>query len=245
MTQPIVHMFPCLDDNFGLLLHDPASGMTATIDTPDADVILQQCEQKGWQLTHILNTHHHFDHTGGNLALAAKISGLKIVGSKYDAKRIPGITERMSEGDILDFGELSIEVFETSGHTIGHIIYYVPAGPLVFVGDTLFKMGCGRLFEGSAAQMYESIAKIASLPDETLVYCAHEYTLANGRFALLAEPDNDSIKQVMLEDIAKRDAGEATLPTSVGLEKQINPFMRARSAGELGELRAGKDNFRG
>lgn len=245
MTQPIVHMFPCLDDNFGLLLHDPTSGMTATIDTPDASAILQHCEQRGWQLTHILNTHHHFDHTGGNLELATKIAGLNIIGSKSDAQRIPGITNEVSEGDIFDFGELSIEVFETSGHTIGHIIYYVPAGPLVFVGDTLFKMGCGRLFEGSAVQMYDSIGKIARLPDETQVYCAHEYTLANGRYAMVAEPDNKKIKQIMLEDSAKREAGQATLPTTVGLEKQINPFMRAESADKFAELRAGKDNFRG
>lgn len=245
MSAPIVHMFPCLSDNYGLLIHDPSSGLTATIDTPDAKEITAQCSVKGWTLTHIFNTHHHWDHTGGNLDLSEQISGLKIIGPAHDAARIPGLTEGVSGGQVFEFGTVQVNVLETPGHTTGHIIYYIPAAKLAFVGDTLFKMGCGRLFEGSPQDMFDSMAKIAALPDETQLYCAHEYTLSNGRFAMTAEPNNPAIKDEMIKAAALRDQGRPTVPTTVALEKEINPFLRAKTAAHLGEIRAAKDNFKG
>ena len=243
MSQAIIHMFPCLSDNYGLLLHDPDSGLTASIDTPDADEILKQCRIKGWTLSHIFNTHHHWDHTGGNEALAAQIKGLNIIGPAHDAARIPGLTTGVRGGGHFDFGAQKIEVLETPGHTTGHIIYYVSTAATAFVGDTLFKMGCGRLFEGSPEDMFDSMAKIAALPDETQLYCAHEYTLSNGRFAITAEPDNQDIKDEMERAAALREKDLPTVPTSVALEKRINPFMRAATAKELGKIRAAKDSF--
>jgi len=243
MSHAIIHMFPCLSDNYGLLLHDPDSGLTASIDTPDADEILKQCKTKGWTLSHIFNTHHHWDHTGGNETLARTINGLNIIGPAHDAQRIPGLTIGVSGGEAFDFGAQKIQVLETPGHTTGHIIYYVPTARAAFVGDTLFKMGCGRLFEGSPQDMFASMAKISALPDETQLYCAHEYTLSNGRFAMTAEPENQDIKDEMIRAAALRDKGLPTVPTSVALEKRINPFMRAASAKKLGEIRTAKDNF--
>jgi len=243
MTRAIVHMFPCLSDNYGLLLHDPDTGLTASIDTPDADEIMAQCKDKGWQLSHIFNTHHHWDHTGGNLELAAKIEKLKIIGPSHDAARIPGLTQGVSGGEQFIFGAQTISVIETPGHTSGHIIYYLPQSKLAFVGDTLFKMGCGRLFEGTPQEMFDSLAKIAALPDETLLYCAHEYTLSNGRFALTVEPNNQALIDEIKKAEAQREKGHPTVPTNVELEKAINPFMRAKTAKQLGEIRKTKDNF--
>jgi len=243
MTSAIIHMFPCLSDNYGLLIHDPASGLTAAIDTPDAAEITAQCDVKGWTLSHIFNTHHHWDHTGGNLQLAQQNPSLTIIGPSHDAARIPGLTQGVSGEETFKFGQHSIQVLETPGHTSGHIIYYVPTAKAAFVGDTLFKMGCGRLFEGSPQEMFDSMAKIASLPDDTQLYCAHEYTLSNGRFALTVEPDNQAIKDEMKRAQTLRDKGFPTVPTSVALEKEINPFMRAKTAKHLGEIRAAKDNF--
>lgn len=243
MSAAIIHMFPCLDDNYGLLLHDPKSGFTATIDTPDAKEISKQCAAKGWTLSHIFNTHHHWDHTGGNLELAQQNPTLKIIGPAHDKKRIPGMTHGVSQGDEFEFGEQTIHIIETPGHTTSHIIFYVPSAKLAFVGDTLFKMGCGRLFEGTPQDMFDSMAKIAALPDETQLYCAHEYTLSNGRFALTAEPNNQDIHAEMKRAQALRDKGLPTVPTTVELEKKINPFMRAHSAEHLGDIRRAKDNF--
>jgi hydroxyacylglutathione hydrolase len=243
MSRAIIHMFPCLSDNYGFLLHDPSSGLTAAIDTPDAEEIKAQCKSQGWTLTHILNTHHHWDHTGGNLELAKVFPALEIIGPAHDAARIPGLTQGMREGETLEFGAQKIDVIETPGHTMGHIIYHLPHAQVAFVGDTLFKMGCGRLFEGTPEEMFASLAKIAALPDETLLYCAHEYTLSNGRFALTIEPDN----QALIDEIARaknlREKGLPTVPTHVALETAINPFMRAKSAQKLGEIRRAKDQF--
>lgn len=243
MSRAIVHMFPCLSDNYGLLLHDPESGLTASIDSPDAAEITAQCESKGWTLSHIFNTHHHWDHTGGNLDLAASNPALQIIGPGHDAARIPGLTQGVGGGESFTFGSQKVTVIETPGHTSGHIIYYISQSQLAFVGDTLFKMGCGRLFEGTPEEMFDSLAKIAALPGETLLYCAHEYTLSNGRFALTVEPDN----QALIAEIARatdlRDKGQPTVPTQVDLEKAINPFMRAKTAKQLGEIRRAKDNF--
>ena len=170
-----VHQFPCRSDNYGFLAHDPQSGLTACVDTPETDAINAALEEKGWHLTHILNTHHHGDHTGGNLDLKERWN-CEIVGAANDAERIPGIDVRVSDGDDYAFGDMSARVFEVPGHTTGHIAYYFASEGIVFVGDTLFALGCGRLFEGTPAMMWNSLEKLMALPDDTVVYCAHEYT---------------------------------------------------------------------
>ncbi len=224
-----VHQFPCLSDNYGYLLHDPDSGLTAAIDTPDSDAILAALADRGWTLSHIFNTHHHADHAGGNLALKAA-TGCTVVGCAADAARIPGLDRPVADGDSFDFGGHRIEVLETPGHTVGHVVYHVPDQAIAFVGDTLFAMGCGRLFEGSAEQMWSSLSRLMRWPDQTRVYCAHEYTLANGKFALSVDPDNRDLKARMEEVVARRSKGQPTVPTSMALEKRTNPFLRAADA---------------
>ena len=226
--MPEVHMFPCLSDNYGYLLHDADAGLTATIDTPDADAISAQLSRKGWRLTHILNTHHHFDHAGGNLALKAATQ-CEIIGPRADAERIPGIDRGVGDGDTIEFGEHRIEVFDTPGHTSGHIVYLLRDARIAFVGDTLFSMGCGRLFEGTPAQMWGSLQKILAWPDDTKLYCAHEYTQANGRFAQSVEPDNAALSARLDEVAALRAEDHPTVPTTLALEKQTNPFLRPDS----------------
>lgn len=228
MSEIEVHMVPCLADNYGFLVHDPASGETAAIDTPEVEPILRELEAKGWTLTHIFNTHHHHDHVGGNLALKAK-TGCRIIGPAADAGRIPGFDEGVSDGDEIRLGTRRVHVHETPGHTRGHIVYYFPDDGIAFVGDTLFAMGCGRLFEGTPEQMWASLGKIAAWPDDTRLYCAHEYTEANARFALTVEPANEALKQRAEEVQRLRAAGVPTVPTTVGLEKETNPFLRAAS----------------
>ncbi len=237
-----IHMFPCLMDNYGFLIHSPETGETAAIDTPEASKIIAACEDKGWTLTHIWNTHHHFDHVGGNLELA-KTYDIEILGPGHDTARIPGLTTGVSGGDTFRFGGHDVQVIDTPGHTTSHIVYYVPDANAAFVGDTLFVLGCGRLFEGTPAQMYDSMAKLAALPDETKVYCAHEYTLSNAAFAVTAEPENTDLLAYAAEAKALRDKGRPTVPSTIGREKRTNPFMRARSPEELGERRAAKDQF--
>ena len=238
----MIHIFPCLNDNYGFLLHEPESGFTASIDSPDAGVIAGECERLGWGLTHIFNTHHHYDHVDGNMALKEKF-GLQIIGPKADEARIPGVDTTYEGGDVFTFGAYDIHVLHTPGHTKGHCAYYVPAEASAFVGDTLFALGCGRLFEGSPAQMFDSIAKLAALPDETKVYCAHEYTLSNGAFALSADPDNAELQAYMEGAKALRADNKPTIPTTIGREKTANPFMRAHDAESFGALRAAKDRF--
>jgi len=238
----MISLFPCLNDNYGLLLHEPESGLTASIDAPDAGAISKACAARGWILTHIFNTHHHYDHVGGNLALKEKY-GVTIVGPEADEARIPGIDVALEDGAVFTFGAFKIEVLHTPGHTKGHCAYYVPAQNSVFVGDTLFALGCGRLFEGTAAQMFDSIAKLAQLPDETKVYCAHEYTLSNGAFAISANPENEALKAYIEEAKALRAQGLPTVPTTIGREKTANPFMRAATPEILGDIRAAKDRF--
>ena len=177
----VITLFPCLSDNYGFLIHDPVSGLTAAIDTPDANEISRQCEMRDWQLSHIWNTHHHFDHTGGNLALKEKW-GLEIIGPARDSARIPGLTQAVDGGESFAFGAHKIAVLDTPGHTKHHNVYYVESADAAFVGDTIFVLGCGRLFEGTAKQMYDSLAAICALPDHTRLYCAHEYTLSNAPF---------------------------------------------------------------
>lgn len=224
-----IHQFPCLDDNYGFLIHDPSSGATATVDTPEVAPINAALEEKGWQLTHILNTHHHFDHAGGNEALKAQW-GCTIVGAANDAHRIPGIDVQVGEGDVFELGAAKAQVFEVPGHTTGHIAYYFADDGAAFVGDTMFALGCGRLFEGSATQMWDSLSKLMALPDETVVYCAHEYTQANAAFAVTVEPGNDALAARVKEIADLRAQGIPTVPTTIGRERATNPFVRPGSA---------------
>ncbi len=229
MTIEVVQI-PCLNDNYGYLIHESGSGLTATIDTPEVAPINAALTQRGWRLTHIFNTHHHFDHAGGNEALKEQW-GCTVVGAANDAARIPGIDQRVVDGDQFAFGDVEVTVFEVPGHTSGHIAFYLASENMVFVGDTLFALGCGRLFEGSPEQMWNSLQKLMALPDETVVYCAHEYTQANAAFALSVEPDNLDLQKRSAQIDALRAKGEPTVPTSIGLERATNPFVRPASAG--------------
>ncbi|MEO1206707.1 MAG: hydroxyacylglutathione hydrolase [Pseudomonadota bacterium] len=233
MSQLDIHQFPCLSDNYGVLIHDAKNDLTASIDAPDADAVQAALTEKGWTLTHILTTHHHADHTGGNAALKAA-TGCKIIGPKAEAAKIPTLDETVGEGDTFKFGDFEVRVFETPGHTLGHISYYLPDAGVAFVGDTMFAMGCGRLFEGDAKTMWSSLSKLMALPDETVLYCGHEYTLSNARFAVDVDPNNQALKTRMVEVQALRDKGEPTLPTTLALEKATSPFLRASDP----ELRA-------
>jgi hydroxyacylglutathione hydrolase len=251
-----VHQFPCLEDNYGYLLHDPDSGMTATIDTPEVTAIEHALQEKNWQLTHIFNTHHHFDHAGGNLELKEKTEAV-IVGPRKDAKRIPGIDIHIGNQDNYFFGKHEMVAFDTPGHTRGHIIFYFADAGIAFVGDTLFALGCGRLFEGSPEEMWNSLQKLLQLPDETKVYCAHEYTEVNAKFALSVEPQNKDLIERAAKITQLRAAGLPTIPTTIGLERKTNPFLRPdspdlrRSLGlpdapdveVFAETRRRKDNF--
>jgi hydroxyacylglutathione hydrolase len=233
MSALEIHQFPCLADNYGYLLHDASSGTTAAVDTPDADEILRQLDFKGWRLTHVLTTHHHSDHAGGNLALKAE-TGCTIVGPRADAARIPGIDVAVGEGDTVALGTHRAQVHDTPGHTRGHIVYHFPQARVAFVGDTLFALGCGRLFEGTPAQMWSSLQKIMRWPGDTRLYCAHEYTASNARFALTVEPHNAALR-ARAEAVGRlRATGTPTVPSTLDEERATNPFLRAASA----ELRA-------
>lgn len=226
-----VFQFNCLSDNFGVLVHDPATKATATIDAPEAGPILAALEQRGWTLTDILVTHHHADHTQGIPELKARFPKARIVGAAKDAHRIEGLDVQVEEDDVVTMGSLQAKVIETPGHTSGHIAYWFEEEDLAFVGDTLFAMGCGRVFEGTMTQMWESLVKLADLPGETQVYCGHEYTLSNAKFALTIDPDN-AMLQRRVEEVSKlRDAGRATLPTTIAIELATNPFLRAEDPG--------------
>lgn len=230
MSALEVHMFPCLSDNYGYLLHDADADQTACVDTPEVGPIVRALDERGWQLTHIFNTHHHWDHAGGNLEIKSQ-TGCTIVGPRADAQRIPGIDIEVGEDDHFFFGEHRMEVHDTPGHTRGHIVYHIPGQKLAFTGDTLFAMGCGRLFEGSPEQMWSSLQKIMSLPDDTRIYCGHEYTQNNARFALTVDPDNDELKQRAEKVNRQRAAGKPTLPALLSEEKATNPFLRPDDAG--------------
>jgi len=224
-----VKQIPCLSDNYGYLVHDAVSGLTASIDTPETGPIVQALEQKGWRLDFIFNTHHHDDHAGGNLALKEK-TGCEIIGPRADAGRIPGIDRQVGEGDSVALGEWRFTVHDTPGHTRGHIVYHCQQAGVAFVGDTLFALGCGRLFEGTPAQMWDSLQKILSWPDQTLIYCAHEYTQANARFALSVEPGNTDLVARDAQINAARERGEPTVPTTLAVERKTNPFLRPHSS---------------
>ncbi len=222
----IVHMFPCLSDNYGFLLHDPATGETACIDTPEPDRILAEAEGKGWKITQIWNTHWHPDHAGGNAAIKAA-TGCAIAGPAGEAAKIPALDRHLAEGDMVQLGSLTAHVLDTPGHTAGHIVYHLPEHGIAFVGDTLFALGCGRLFEGTAAQMWESLGKLRTMPADTTVYCAHEYTASNAKFALSVDPDNAALRAYADGVAAKRARNEPTVPTTIGAELEANPFLRA------------------
>jgi hydroxyacylglutathione hydrolase len=225
MSDLQIRQFPCLNDNYGFLIHDPDSGETATIDTPDAGKILNEAELAGWTITQIWNTHHHFDHAGGNDAIRAA-TGARVVASSFDVDRIAPIDLEVAEGDIVELGKHRAKVMFTPGHTRGHITYFFPTEKVAFVGDTLFALGCGRLFEGTPAEMWDSLSRIRDLPDETQVYCAHEYTQANARFALTIDPDNVDLHAYAATIDDERARGIATIPTTIGVEKATNPFLR-------------------
>ena len=240
---------PALADNYIWMAHDAASGETVVIDPAVAEPVLAAAAERGWRISQIWNTHWHPDHTGGNDQIKASVESASeicvITGPAAEAARIPSLDRVVAEGDRISLGDLEAVVLEVPAHTAGHIAFHLPSQELIFVGDTLFAMGCGRLFEGTAEQMFANMQRLAALPPQTQVYCGHEYTLANGRYALVAEPDNAAVRERMEQVELARAAGAATVPTSIGLELATNPFMRAASAAELAARRQAKDQFRG
>lgn len=251
-----IHQFPCLSDNYGFLVHEPGSGATATIDTPDADEILRQAEAKGWRITDIWNTHWHPDHAGGNASIKAATGAL--VTGPAEVERIGPAPDRIvTEGDIVDLGRAKARVLDVGGHTLGHVAFVFDAENTAFVGDALFALGCGRLFEGTPQQMWTSLQKLAALTDDTTLYCAHEYTQSNARFAVTVDPENAALAARAAHIDAQRAANEPTVPMLLSVEKATNPFLRAPMLkGALGlagaadweafaEVRKRKDNFKG
>ncbi len=250
-----VEQFMCRTDNFGILIRDEETGEVGLIDTPEEGPILKAIERTGWTPSVLFVTHHHADHVEANLALKSRF-GLKIVGPKAEATKIPGIDETVEEGSELTFGGKPVRVIETPGHTAGHVSYYFEDAGIAFTADTLFALGCGRLFEGTAATMHASLSKLAALPDDTVIYCGHEYTLSNARFALTVDPANAALQARVQKIETLRADGKPTLPTTIGIEKETNPFLRphdpairqhlglesASDAEVFAEIRQRKDN---
>ena len=249
-----VHQFPCLSDNYGFLLHDSESGETACIDTPDAGEYLKQAEAKGWRITQIWNTHWHPDHAGGNEAIKAA-TGCTITAPAGDAAKIAGIDRTVTHGEAVMLGGHAADVIDVGGHTLGHIAYHLSDDAIAFVGDSLFALGCGRMFEGDPDQFWASLSRLKALPSGTLMYCAHEYTAANAKFALHADPDNAQLQDYAQEIAARRKKEEPTVPFLLARELETNPFLRAddpamqaRWGGvtpseTFAALRAAKDSF--
>ena len=221
-----IHQFPCLDDNYGYLLHDPASGETVCIDTPDADAYMTEAAKRGWTITQIWNTHWHGDHSGGNEAIKAA-SHCTVTASAAELDQTPAVDRAVSHGDTVQIGAYTAHVIDVGGHTNGHIAYHVPDAGVAFVGDSVFALGCGRMFEGTAPQFWASLERIKALPGETLLCCAHEYTASNAKFALHADPDNTALAAYAEEIADKRSRGEWTVPSKLSLELATNPFLRA------------------
>ncbi len=244
-----IHQFPCLSDNYGFLVRDAASGAVACIDTPDAEAIAAAADARGWGIDLVLNTHWHPDHAGGNAAIKARF-GAELVGPAEVRAHFP-LDREVGHGDTVDLGATRFAVIATGGHTLGHVCYHAAADGIVFVGDTLFPLGCGRLFEGTPQQMWASLSRLAALPPETVAYSAHEYTLSNGRFAETVD-DSPALAERMAAIRAARARDEPTVPTTIALERATNPFLRApllsaRSdpAEAFAEIRARKDAFQG
>jgi len=234
---------PAFADNYLWLVHESASGETAVVDPGDPAPVMAEAARRGWRITKILNTHWHPDHTGGNLAIK-EATGAEIWGPAGENGRVPGLDHPLTEGDRISIGAHEAEVWEVPGHTIGHIALVFREDEAAFVGDTLFAMGCGRLFEGSPEQMHRSLGRLAELPDETRLYCAHEYTLANARFAVHAFPQNKEIAERLRHVEQERSEARPTVPTTVALERATNPFLLARDVDHFAELRREKDSFR-
>jgi hydroxyacylglutathione hydrolase len=234
---------PILSDNYAWLLRDSESGATAIVDPADAAPVIAALEQAGGRLDLILLTHHHDDHVAGTDAVRARF-GARVVGAAADAHRLPRLDQAVQEGDTVRFGAASAQVIDTPGHTRGHIAFYFPEGGVLVCGDTLFSVGCGRLLEGNAADMFASLRKFAALPPESLVCCGHEYTASNIRFARSVDPDNAALQAREATVRELRAAGQPTVPSTIGEELAVNPFMRASDAAALGQLRAKKDAFR-
>lgn len=231
---------PVLADNYAWLIHDDASGETVALDPGEARPLLDAAAVRGWTIGAVWNTHWHPDHVGGNKGIDAPVTA-----PREEAAKIGRVDHPIAEGDTVRIGEHEAQVWRVPGHTQGHLAFHFAADRLVFTGDTLFAMGCGRLFEGTAADMFANMQRYAALPDDTQVFCGHEYTQSNGRYAMAAEPDNAAIRERMAEVERLRATGEATVPTTIGLERATNPFLRASSAEQLGARRVAKDQFRG
>lgn len=225
-----IHQILVMQDNYVYLLRDPATGATAVVDPAESKPVLAALAQKGWKLTHILNTHHHWDHVDGNLALK-QATGCKVYGAARDRGDIPGLDVALDEGDTVELGGIKAQVLAVPGHTLGHLAYWFAADRALFCGDTMFAMGCGRLLGGTAEQMWNSLSRIRDLPDDTRVYCAHEYTAANGRFALTMEPNNQALVERMARVRELRRAGTPTVPSLLAEERATNPFLRPESEG--------------
>ncbi len=252
-----VELIPAFQDNYIYLLREPASDVVGIVDAGDAAPALAELARQGLTLTHIFNTHHHPDHVGGNVALKEKFPAALLIGPKSETARIPDMDVTVADGDSVDFGSLSFKVIEVPGHTRGHIAFWTEAGAAVFSGDTLFAMGCGRMFEGTADQMWNSLGKLKWLPSATRVYCGHEYTQTNARFALTVDPANKALIARAAEVNQLRASGKPTIPSTIGLENATNPFLRAdepaiaEAVGLAGadpvrvfaEIRLRKDNF--
>ena len=250
-----IHQFPCLSDNYGYLVHDGASGETVCIDTPDAGRYLEEAAARGWRITQIWNTHWHADHAGGNGAIKA-VTGCTITAPLAEAAKIEGVDRTVDQGDTVRLGDHVAQVLAVGGHTLGHVAYHLPDAGAAFVGDALFALGCGRMFEGTAPQFWTSLSRLKALPAATLVYCAHEYTASNARFAVHADPDNADLA-AYADEVAQRRAQDLpTVPTSLDRELATNPFLRADdpalqsrwgggdAVATFAALRAAKDNFR-
>ncbi len=242
MALEIVRV-PVLSDNYAWLIHDPDSDETVAVDPGEAQPVLDAAAARGWTVGQVWTTHWHPDHTGGNDAM--KAAGARITGPAEEAAKIPTLDATVAEGDTVAIGAHVADVMLVPGHTAGHIAFHLAQERAVFTGDTLFAMGCGRLFEGTPAQMFANMQRYAALPDDTRVYCGHEYTQSNGRYALVAEPGNAAIADRMAAVDTARAKGEATVPTTIALERETNPFLRARDVDAFAALRRGKDEFRG
>lgn len=240
MTALEIIRIPVLQDNYVWLVHDAASKATMAVDPAVAEPVLAAAASRGWTITDIWNTHWHPDHTGGNADIKAA-TGCTITGPAAEKDRIPTLDRMVQEGDQLQLGDHIAAVWDVPAHTAGHIAFHFADQQAIFVGDTLFAMGCGRLFEGTAEQMFTNMQRFAALDDRTQVYCAHEYTLSNARFAITVEPENSALAARLADVERARERSEATVPTSIGAERATNPFLRAESADRLAHIRTLKD----